>query len=226
MELINNNTFIKSLEEGKINDYLLYELMDEYIKKYHLKHYVTDIDLHHTLTKDNAGEYLNNKISISINNITKYYNTDNTLFLYSKIIEYIYHELIHARQNKLINENKTNIEIKYILIKSYDAININKDRYDIDYSYYPHERSAIILSNKETMEILKDFDININMKPLLLNGYEVDKSPISNVIDLMDDSILNNNLSIYQRLLYGLPLKLNPYRFIYENDKLIQKLKM
>ena len=97
--------FNQSIENKNIDKNILKIILKNTIKKEKLEDYVKKVIF---LRKRNnmLGQYnYENKLIIineySINKLTK----DNILFRYELLFQTIYHELEHAKQHKLVNEN-------------------------------------------------------------------------------------------------------------------------
>ena len=185
--------------------------------------------------------YLNmtNIINFS-KDINRAYNLkigDNRLLVYYELLFVIFHELTHARQEYLMNNNYNNM-----YNSSYELLQDNYDQYMENYDNILIERYAnlrgAILSYKVLSYIYSKKDINQLQKMIILylyNGYKKDEDGnIVAIIDYFNNIINENNLtkinddfseykSFYNRLYLGLPITEKEFKNISELYWMIEK---
>lgn len=176
--------------------------------------------------------YLNmtNIINFS-KDINRAYNLkigDNRLLVYYELLFVIFHELTHARQEYLMNNNYNKM-----YNSSYELLQDNYDQYMENYDNILIERYAnlrgAILSYKVLSYIYSKKDINQLQKMIILylyNGYKKDENGnMVAIIDYFNNIIIENNLtkinddfseykSFYNRLYLGLPITENEFKNI------------
>ena len=176
--------------------------------------------------------YLNmtNIINFS-KDINRAYNLkigDNRLLVYYELLFVIFHELTHARQEYLMNNNYNKM-----YNSSYELLQDNYDQYMENYDNILIERYAnlrgAILSYKVLSYIYSKKDINQLQKMIILylyNGYKKDENGnMVAIIDYFNNIINENNLtkinddfseykSFYNRLYLGLPITENEFKNI------------
>lgn len=176
--------------------------------------------------------YLNmtNIINFS-KDINRAYNLkigDNRLLVYYELLFIIFHELTHARQEYLMNNNYNKM-----YNSSYELLQDNYDQYMENHDNILIERYAnlrgVILSYKILSYIYSKKEINQLRKMIILylyTGYKKDENGnIVAIIDYFNNIINENNLtkinddfseykSFYNRLYLGLPITKKEFKNI------------
>ena len=227
------------------------ELVKSLILYNELSNYITNINYINTTDYNMSYSYFDKTININmnyINNITTYNKElldilkihDEIIIKNLDILHALLHEIMHARQYKIIDTIDDNL-IKDILIKSLSSSKDNQnDNYieatkDISlYSLMPSELNAEIEALKQTSIIINKLNINekykynsfyeLSIKLLQIRSYDNKLfkviSPIEKFIKrrnkYIKEKIIINKKDIYkysldERLSYGLPIKRNEY---------------
>ena len=153
---------------------------------------------------------------------------DNRLLVYYELLFVIFHELTHARQEYLMNNNYNKM-----YNSSYELLQDNYDQYMENHDNILIERYAnlrgAILSYKVLSYIYSKKEINQLQKMIILylyNGYKKDENGnMVAIIDYFNNIIIENNLtkinddfseykSFYNRLYLGLPITENEFKNI------------
>lgn len=171
---------------------------------------------------------------------------DNDIFLYYSVIEFVIHELTHARQYyvNLIEKNEVYNSCEELIEKKYDVYRVNHDKVLIE--RYAHLRGHTlayeVLSYIYSMEQIQEFRRIIYV--YLLMGYKVNHngdtiSALDKYNELMKENSLsivnidsNDDMTLYDRLYLGLPISTLEYHKlkllyadIWHNDDKTQKVK-
>lgn len=226
--------YIPNLENEKIEKDYIMHLIKTYVERNNLDKYINKIFLNDILTiiTSHLGMYvcvdkaiffnLDNFVAV-VQNFQDYHllNTkkDKTIYLYQQCFTIIFHELEHAKQYKLIDDNTI---YKNILLKN-DVFEGNyKEAYINFHDTFPTEHAAEVEGTYYASKLLKEWGIcdTKEYRDSLVNEYLVNNnkciSPYERLLSKLkthDDNIYDFNL--YDRLKYGLPVTVDELDKVY-----------
>ena len=225
--------------KSRISNEMLEELAYNYIKENHIEDYVKTININNKV--DTMGQYNYDSCSLSINP-EKNYNinrreirnnafqlccSDKKIDLDIRVLHVLFHELTHAKQNFIKNEENNELSS---IIKNENILAENNI-----YAYHDFHDKFIIEYNAnmegylEIMKLLESNSINLNRIQTLaqyyfLSQYNVEDNKIISPYEWMTyvfglDYVDTSNLSFDKKILYGLPLGKDKYEDVKQKLK-------
>ncbi|MEG2010682.1 MAG: hypothetical protein RR067_01635 [Bacilli bacterium] len=233
-------TFNNYYKESKIIDEeFIFEFIFKYIEENYLEDYIKDVTFS-TNTNAIAMYYSNNnRINLNLVKILKatkemlYSGQSNdVLSINTTVLATVIHEIVHAEQRKIIKENSKDQKIVKILKESFKDRAFCSQLYKDHHDYFLIEYNANIEAKFKITEIINQMD-NLNKKAqsmylhdTLMQTYVFDElgvmSPLEKYkIIKKDFTELEDysNISEYEQILYGLPIKSKTMQKIYDLKK-------
>lgn len=224
---------------SKFSNEMLEELAYNYIKENHIEDYIRTININNKV--DTIGQYNYDSYTLSMNPEKNYnintrdsYNnafqlccSDKKTDLDIRVLHVLFHELTHAKQNFIKNEQ--NNELSEIIKNENILIENNIFAYHDFHDKFVIEYNANMEGYIEIMKLLDYNSVNYNRLKILvyyyfLNQYIIDKENIVSPYDWMRsifglDYVDTSNLSLNKKILYGLPLEKDNYEDVKQKLK-------
>lgn len=235
INIINSGKIIETDDILKIISlYIKFYNLDKYVKDVYFD--PTNIYPALYIIKDNIIVFNDKKIIDSAYKlydlIYNVYKIDENSFKYILNFYYlylIYHELEHAKQ-KMIYETSDNELFSY-LYEIRERLHLKKDFYDQYHDLFPMERQAINSGNMKAYQLICHSNITIKERHVLYLLYLIRRaynyhykknvkviSPINQLfelakgdINILNNLIMNSNLSIDDKIDYGLDIDYPDY---------------
>lgn len=212
--------FLDYISLCKAIDYHFYEeLFDYYVKSLNLKTV-------NKLTFDTSDKtyYQPSKktININLNELYEYALFNNysvvcrykqILYINSELLAYLFHELIHAKQQNIIKKNEiANELIVDALKKSFRRAYFYNKLYEEFHDYFVIEYNANVESQLMLKEFLDKLDLEYNPYRLQLyleNGYNniCPQERESNLLNKKYKIKNLNQVSEFEKIIYGFPIE-------------------